>query len=574
MKNGAWSVLDEVNTCEPQILVRLNALLEKGGQLVLSEDGSKVVSRHKDFRLFATVNPPGGRYKGRIPLSAEWISRWNYQNVGDLPKEVRALRLMVADGVPAPEIKSDRINTVKNEEILAEKTLADYYGTEWVRDLYTKYAEFADKVREMLRKGEIAKDQTQTFDFDQRDDWRFREYIRKFHETGGMKKTIQDAIVYCFANKCKSPADRKKIMDLVKLINVAEPKFQGAIIEEEAPDNTEAIQKLEGIKKDLAGMDLPADHKDILLDRESAVPELADNFAVLQKRLSDRGKRYDITVPTLEIPDIPKGFTPEHQKAMMEVFGENNLEPIIMPSAEQITGDYLAMMYPEKQSHEDNKNGLTNKRGDWWAKTAESAFTISEKEEKDSKGKKKRATWGELYVDSMKGEANRWGGSLIFSESIQKPNYKEGSQQYGTAEGIEADKDPLIPLIQEIFGENANRFNLSWDDIANKLLPKVKEKIQEVFESRDLAILNFEVILTPATINNLQTTLNHPENSQTNTYEWTSTVLLKQDGTDGGNRLLAGHSENVGAGYVVSGRRGNGWNDRGFRLSVVSAEKY
>ena len=60
----------------------------------MSEDGSKIVPRHKDFRLFATVNPPGGRYKGRIPLSAEWISRWNYQNVGELPKEIRALRLM------------------------------------------------------------------------------------------------------------------------------------------------------------------------------------------------------------------------------------------------------------------------------------------------------------------------------------------------------------------------------------------------------------------------------------------------------------------------------------------------
>ena len=140
--------------------VRLNALLEKGGQLVLSEDGSKIVPRHKDFRLFATVNPPGGRYKGRIPLSAEWISRWNYQNVGELPKEIRALRLMAADGVPVPEIKREKINTVQNEEIPAEKTLSDFYGVEWVRDLYTKYAEFADKAREMLNKGTVAKHPT------------------------------------------------------------------------------------------------------------------------------------------------------------------------------------------------------------------------------------------------------------------------------------------------------------------------------------------------------------------------------------------------------------------------------
>jgi midasin len=90
IENGAWTVLDEVNTCEPQILVRLNALLEKGGQLVLHENGDKIPKPkdpNKKPMLFATCNPPGGRYRGRIPLSAEWISRWNYQNVGELPLE-------------------------------------------------------------------------------------------------------------------------------------------------------------------------------------------------------------------------------------------------------------------------------------------------------------------------------------------------------------------------------------------------------------------------------------------------------------------------------------------------------
>ena len=40
--DGAWTVLDEVNTCEPQILVRLNSILEKGGTLILHEDGSRI----------------------------------------------------------------------------------------------------------------------------------------------------------------------------------------------------------------------------------------------------------------------------------------------------------------------------------------------------------------------------------------------------------------------------------------------------------------------------------------------------------------------------------------------------
>ena len=225
MQNGAWSVLDEVNTCEPQILVRLNALLERGGQLVLHEDGSKVVPRHENFRLFATVNPPGGRYKGRVPLSAEWISRWNYQNIGDLPKEVRALRLMSAEGVVPPEIKPEDLPFILPEEISKEKTLTDYYGQEWVKDLFTKYAEFAVKARAMVEKGEIAKDQKQIFDFDQRDDGRFREYLRCFREPGKIKKVIQEALGYCFYNKLKNPDDRKKLKDVAeRLIKVQEPK--------------------------------------------------------------------------------------------------------------------------------------------------------------------------------------------------------------------------------------------------------------------------------------------------------------------------------------------------------------
>ena len=338
MQKGAWSVLDEVNTCEPQILVRLNALLEKGGQLVLSEDGSKIVPRHKDFRLFATVNPPGGRYKGRIPLSAEWISRWNYQNVGELPKEIRALRLMAADGVPVSEIKREKINAVQNEEIPAEKTLADFYGAEWVRDLYTKYAEFAYKVGEMLTKGELAKDQTQIFDFDQRDDWRFREYIRKFHETGRIKKTIQDAITYCFVNKCKNLTDRAKILDLIKLINVTEPKKDK--VAEDSEDTKEAAARLEAIKKELVGLDMPTGHKDILSGGEggeSVAPEfIKSSLATLQEKLAARALKYDISAPTLKV-EVSEAITPKHAEAMAEICGKGNLEILAVPSGEPLT---------------------------------------------------------------------------------------------------------------------------------------------------------------------------------------------------------------------------------------------
>ena len=96
----------------------------------------------------------------------------------------------------------------------------------------------------------MAKEKTQVFDFDQRDDWRFREYIRKFHEKGRMKKnnSRRDHLLF-LPTSVKKSADRAKILDLVKLINVTEPNTETS--EEEEPKDAEIAKKLEGIKKSL-----------------------------------------------------------------------------------------------------------------------------------------------------------------------------------------------------------------------------------------------------------------------------------------------------------------------------------
>ena len=133
----------------------------------------------------------------------------------------------------------------------------------------------------------------------------------------------------------------------------------------------------------------------------------------------------------------------------------------------------------------------------------------------------------------------------------------------------EAAKRLAASLDKEKLKTIAGHFNLSWDDITEKLLPEVQEKILNEFSKRGLSIPDFDVVLTPAIVSNLQMTLNHPENALTSTSEWTSTCLLNQIGTDSGSRLLVGYSENGGAGYVDDAHRVDRWGDRGFRLSVV-----
>ncbi|MEM6927160.1 MAG: AAA family ATPase, partial [Myxococcota bacterium] len=85
MKRGWWVVLDELNLAEPQILERLNPVLERHPMLVLSEHdntviGSRDVPVHPAFRIFATMNP--AEYAGRSPLSPAYRDRWRaYRHV-------------------------------------------------------------------------------------------------------------------------------------------------------------------------------------------------------------------------------------------------------------------------------------------------------------------------------------------------------------------------------------------------------------------------------------------------------------------------------------------------------------
>lgn len=220
VENGAWTVLDEANTCESQILVRLNAILERGGQLVLQENGGKVVKPkdpNKTHRTFLTCNPPGGKYRGRVPFSAEFISRFNYQSVGDLPLEAATIR------------NQKRLCNI----VESKNNLAEIFPEEWLAELARVYTEARYKLREMVRNKKICKDQFQNFDYDQRDDIRFQEYLELYFEPGNMKKIIKDAIEFALLGKITDLVEKEKARDVVfGLIKVDEPEVNSQLSEQ------------------------------------------------------------------------------------------------------------------------------------------------------------------------------------------------------------------------------------------------------------------------------------------------------------------------------------------------------
>ena len=91
LRSGAWVLLDELNLAEPQVLERLNPVLETPPTLLLSEGdltrwGSGGLPVHPEFRLFATLNP--AEYSGRSILSPAFRDRWLQWYFAEVPREV------------------------------------------------------------------------------------------------------------------------------------------------------------------------------------------------------------------------------------------------------------------------------------------------------------------------------------------------------------------------------------------------------------------------------------------------------------------------------------------------------
>ena len=286
--------------------------------------------------------------------------------------------------------------------------------------------------------------------------------------------------------------------------------------------------------------------------------------AELETKLNDRAKACGSSLEfTIAEPAIPENLTAEHLDSIREILG-NGMELRVVPTVEELHGldqEYADLMYPEHQRSEDTAAGLLSHRPSWFSNRAD--------EFADHRPPADRGTWGEAYLRSMRQELSTLGNSLVFVETTQKPEYTNGKQHYGTKKGTKPSADPLLPLFQEVFGEDANRFNHTWDELETQLLPKIKEKIIQSLQKKHLPIPNFDVILLPASISNIEMTLYHPENSTTNTYEWTSTPLIDDINNDTGYRLAVGDSDGGGAGDVDDDRRDHRNVGLGTRLAVV-----
>lgn len=146
MRNGEWIVLDEINAALPEVLFVLQSVLDDDGYLVLTEkDDKEIVHKHKNFRLFATCNPP--EYAGTKELNKALLSRFAICINAEFPpekKEFEIIKHHLGSAIASSEMAIKMVGLANETRKTKELGKSDYAIN--TRDLLNtlKLVEFVD----------------------------------------------------------------------------------------------------------------------------------------------------------------------------------------------------------------------------------------------------------------------------------------------------------------------------------------------------------------------------------------------------------------------------------------------
>lgn len=252
-------ILDEFNASAPNILIRLHEVLdalERGGEVILSEDASEAVVVNKNkTKVIALMNPPGKGYFGREPLDPAQLRRWVYKKLpSELPEGTfsYATDALFGATLEAQNVTSDMFLQAR-EQALTPEQLQEIPG---ISEVLEKYKEFHKASKELLKSRKVAEDQPQPFTYDDRmEPRRVRDFVLRFYN-GDINETFQQALRYYYANKLESDGDRKKLGELIRLVEfkpkTTESKRKG-LEREEKTGTTEAAKRVTTLETKLEG---------------------------------------------------------------------------------------------------------------------------------------------------------------------------------------------------------------------------------------------------------------------------------------------------------------------------------
>lgn len=179
----------------------------------------------------------------------------------------------------------------------------------------------------------------------------------------------------------------------------------------------------------------------------------------------------------------------------------------------------------------------------------------------------KNKFWKSEYKDSITKDHKNYGGRFILYESVQKPDFLNEIQLYGSKKGEQQGLDKIEKEFLESYefieakddlelelSSGKTRYAWSYNNISKYVIASLQREIKK-------AGLPGKVVIRPAT--NFIDTVFFPSNGETETYEWTSTQLL---GTK--NQLTVGHAPLGGLSCVLDHDPATYYANIGVRFAI------
>ncbi|GAA5925946.1 AAA family ATPase midasin [Sporobolomyces koalae] len=172
IRSGDWVLLDEVNLASAETLESLSTLLQApDSSLVLTEQGDlEPIPRHRDFRLFACMNPATDVGKRDLPagLRSKFTELW----------------------VPPPDEDRDALRTI----------VEGYIGRVAVseRQVIADVAELYSSVKSLALRAQLADGQNLPPHFSMRTLARALSFAAEFAPTFGLRRSLYEGFVMAF----------------------------------------------------------------------------------------------------------------------------------------------------------------------------------------------------------------------------------------------------------------------------------------------------------------------------------------------------------------------------------------
>ena len=353
MAQGHWILLDEFNLAEPEILERINPLLDDEGTLVVTEhnterwvpatlydqlevrgeDLSRLRRIHPSFHLFAAMNPE--RYAGRHRLSramtGKFAEKW------------------MSGAMPGSEVQTIATFYLADGDVMTEPALVGRATPEAARfmtDVYLRVTGMLE--RDELGRGKLSGASAAEYSFSLRDlkDW--ARFVRRLSGQMGVDRALIEGGLYIFRDRLEGRVDKETFKDEVLQRAISECGVgEGAValdqldvLEEEGRSASELIEDAsagsgEGMTAEEMELAELVEKLDALSSELPPRLRSEDGLGAIMRvltsatRAADGVRGFALLPPDMARPLVDKALAstrPEFRRAGAEVIGHLGLD--------------------------------------------------------------------------------------------------------------------------------------------------------------------------------------------------------------------------------------------------------